>query len=75
MIKIGIQSDRLIVTDYSNKNPKCVDYYLKMDNPSLDLDSCLTKAYLIRLDADIQKSVSKENRRVEFNILRTDYKK
>ncbi len=74
LLKMGIQPDRLLVGDYGNNKPACVDYRIKMENPILDLDSCLTNTYLLNLDTDIQKTVTRENRRVEFIILRNDFK-
>ena len=76
LIEKGIARDRLIAKGYGESVSKVVD---KKDNemyPFLPVETKLTESYITNLkDEDQQEMAHFLNRRTEFRVLRTDYKK
>ena len=76
LIEKGIARDRLVSKGYGESVPKIVD---KQDNeqyPFLPVGTKLTESYINSLkDDDQQEMAHYLNRRTEFKVLRTDYKK
>jgi peptidoglycan-associated lipoprotein len=76
LISKGIAPDRLTAKGYGETTPKMVDEFINRSNPFLRVGVRLTEEYINSLPNEDYKEIANQiNRRTEFKVLRTDYKK
>ncbi len=76
LISKGIASDRLVAKGYGESMPKEVDENLNRKSPFLKTGVKLTQEYIESLENEDYQEIAKQiNRRTEFRVLSTDYKR
>ena len=74
LIKAGIEKDRLISKGYGKESPFVVDELLHSQYDFLPVDEVLTNDYIMTLSAEGQEIANQMNRRIEFKVLRMNFR-
>lgn len=75
LIKKGIAEDRLVAKGYGESQPKVITEEINKKYSYLPLGTALTETFILTLDETQQEIANQINRRTEFKILSTTYKK
>jgi len=75
LIKKGIDTARLVPKGYGETRPRKVDRKINFLYPFLDEGTVLTKDFIEKMPKDKRETAHQINRRTEFKVISTNYKK